>query len=262
VLTHRRDGRVLTLVLDDPDRRNALDYAAIGELLDALHAADRDPAIGCVVITGAGSAFSAGGDLRRFRAEVDEASATDDWDTGAVWERLMREPPRLGTPIVAAVNGPALAGACGLVLACDLAIAARGATLGVTEVRLGLFPIVVLPTLVRAVGFRAAQELALTGRIVDAEEAQRLGLVHRVVDDEDLPAAAAEAAAALAASPPTAVAMGKRLLADVAELPHDAGVRLGRAMRGAFLHTDDLREGIDAFLAKRRPDWTGTEGTA
>jgi enoyl-CoA hydratase/carnithine racemase len=259
VLTTRRDGRVLTLVLDDPGRRNALDYAAVAALNDALAAAAADPGVGCVVITGAGPAFSAGGDLRQFRTEIDTASATDDWETGAGWERLMRDIPRLRVPVVAAVNGPALAGACGLVAACDIALAARSATLGVTEVRLGLFPIVVLPALIRAVGPRAARELALTGRIVDAEEAARLGLVHRVVADDELPAAAAALAAELAGLAPTALALGKSLLAELMDLPYDAAVRHGRAMRGAFLHTADLREGVDAFLEKRRPVWGGGE---
>jgi len=259
VLTTRQDGRVRTLVLDDPDRRNALDYAAVGELVAALEAAAADPGVGCVVLTGAGSAFSAGGDLRQFRREIDSSDATADWTTGAGWEQLIAGIPRLRVPVVAAVNGPALAGACGLVAACDVAIAASSATLGVTEVRLGLFPIVVLPALIRAVGPRAARELALTGRVVDADEAQRLGLVHRVVPDAELAATAAGVAAELAALAPTALAMGKALLAELTDLPHDAAVRHGRAMRGAFLHTADLREGVDAFLEKRRPVWGGGE---
>ena len=249
-----RDGRVLTLTFDRPGRRNALDYPAVAELVAALREADADPLTGAVVITGEGSAFSAGADLAQFRQEL-AADAHAHWAAGDGWAELFTLLPRLAVPVVAAVNGHALAGGCGLVALCDLAIAAEGATFGMTEVRIGLFPIVVLPAMRRVIGERATRELALTGRTIDAAEAARIGLVNRVVPADALAKEAAELAWTLAGNPRAVVALGKRLLAETGELPYERAVGYARAMRGVFLATDELAEGVDAFLEKRRPRW-------
>ncbi|HUH06288.1 MAG TPA: enoyl-CoA hydratase-related protein [Egibacteraceae bacterium] len=254
MLERERDGKVLRLTFADPERRNALGYAEVGELLSALRDAEADAGVRAVLLTGQGSAFSAGGNLKEFQAEL-KASAHDLWDSGAVWADLFHALPRLRLPVVAAVNGPAMAGACGLVAACDLAIASQDASLGLTEVKIGLFPIIVLPAVRRAVGERVAREMALTGRILDAGEALRAGLVNRVVAPEALQTEALGAARDLADLAPAAMALGKRLLADTADLGYDEAVRHARAMRAAFFHTDDVAEGVAAFLEKRRPQW-------
>jgi methylglutaconyl-CoA hydratase len=253
VKTHRQGG-VLTLTFDAPARRNALDYTSVAELLAALRAAGDDQQVRAVVLTGEGEAFSAGGDLRQFRDEL-AADAHAHWAGGEAWAELFTLLPRLAVPVVAAVNGHALAGGCGLVALCDLAIAAESATFGFTEIRVGLFPIVVLPAVRRVIGERATRELALTGRVIDAAEAQRIGLVNRVVPDQALAKEAAELAATLAANPRAVAALGKRLLADTADLDYQAAVAHARAMRGVFLATDELAEGVQAFLDKRRPEW-------
>jgi methylglutaconyl-CoA hydratase len=249
-----RDGRVLTLTFDQPGRRNALDYPTVAGLGAALRQADADPETGAVVITGEGSAFSAGADLAQPRQEL-AADAHAHWAAGEGWAELFTLLPRLAVPVVAAVNGHALAGGCGLVALCDLAIAAEDATFGMTEVSIGLFPIVVLPALRRVIGERATRELALTGRTIDAAEAARIGLVNGVVPADTLATEAAGLASNLAANPRVVVALGKRLLAETGELPYERAVEYARAMRGLFLATGELAEGVDAFLEKRRPRW-------
>jgi enoyl-CoA hydratase/carnithine racemase len=253
-LRRERDGAVETITFTQPERRNALDYPTVAELLAALREAETDPAVRAVVLTGEGSAFSAGGNIHQFREEL-AADAHAHWASGDAWSELFTMLPRLAVPVVAAVNGHALAGGCGLVALCDLAIAADTATFGMTEVRIGLFPIVVLPALRRVIGERATRELALTGRTIDAAEAARIGLVNRVVPAEALAKEAAGLAARLAANPRAVVALGKRLLAETGELPYERAVDYARAMRGVFLATDELAEGVEAFLEKRRPRW-------
>lgn len=258
MLTHERsEDRVLTLTLAAPERRNALDYAAVRELCDALRAADAEPAVGAVLLRADGSVFSAGANLREFQDEL-ASSATDFYDSGAVWEELFTLVPTLGTPLVVAVNGPARAGAVGLVALGDLVLAGESADFSLSEIKIGLFPIMVLPMVIRAVGFRAAQDLSLTGRVIGAEEARAIGLVSRVVSDEDLRAESHVVAAALAGSAPQALAYGRQLLARLADLPYEQAVHHARTMRGTFLHTRDIHEGVAAFLDKRAPDWHAT----
>lgn len=254
------DDGVLTLTFDDPERRNALDYAAVGEITDALREADADPAARCVLITASGPVFSSGANLREFQRELDE-SATGFYESGAVWEELFTFAPRMGTPLVVGVNGAARAGATGLVALADLSVATESASFGLTEINIGLFPIMVLPMMIRVVGFRAAQDLSLTGRVIDAHEARDIGLVTRVVADDKLQPAAREVAASLAAKAPSAIAYGRRLLTRVADMTYEDAVHHARTMRGVFLHTGDIREGVAAFLEKREPVWSEKEET-
>ncbi|MFP4311348.1 MAG: enoyl-CoA hydratase/isomerase family protein [Nitriliruptoraceae bacterium] len=250
----RSKDRVLTLTLAAPERRNALDYAAVRELCDALRAADGDPDVRAVLLQADGKVFSAGANLKEFQAEL-ASSATDFYESGAVWEELFTLVPTLGTPLVIAVNGPARAGAVGLVALGDLVLASPSADFSLSEIKIGLFPIMVLPMVQRVVGYRAAQDLALTGRVIGAEEARAIGLISRVVGDDELRARAHEAAAELAASAPRALAYGRQLLARLADLPYAEAVHHARTMRGTFLHTPDIHEGVAAFLDKRAPEW-------
>ncbi|MBA2529515.1 MAG: enoyl-CoA hydratase/isomerase family protein [Euzebyales bacterium] len=254
MLESDRDGHVVTLRFADPQRRNALGYAQVAELVAALREAADDDQVRAVVLTGSGTAFSAGGDLNEFRREL-KGSALELYDSGAVWAELFTLVPRLRLPLIAAVNGPALGGGCGIVALCDLAIASREATFALSEIRIGLFPIVVLPALRRVVGERVARQMALTGDQLDAAEAQRVGLVNRVVEPAALQAEAADLAARLARLGPTALGLGKRLLADTAGLDYDEAVGHAQAMRGVFLTNPELVEGVAAFLDKRPPQW-------
>jgi len=256
VIEVARHGRVAVLTLAEPERRNALDYARVRELTEHLRDADADPGVGAVLLQANGDAFSAGGDIRQFHEEF-ARSAHDFWTSGESWADLFVLVPEMRIPVVAAVDGHALGGGCGLVAVADYVLAGDRARFGQTEIRLGLFPIVVLPALVRAVGDRYARELAMSGRIIDATEAMRIGLVHRAVPSADLPGEALATATALAELAPEAMALGKRLLARIADLSYRDAVELARAMRGVFLHTTDLREGVDAFLARRPAAWHG-----
>ena len=175
-----RRGGVGEIVLARPDRRNALDYAAVLELVAALDELENDDAVGAVLIYGEGKSFCAGGDLAEFQRGL-TTPAYDFHRGGAGWADLMLAIPRMRTPVVVAPHGHALAGGCGIVAAADVAIAAEGTVFGTSEISIGLFPIIVYPTLVKAIGSRAAREMALTGRRVSADDAHGIGLVHRVV---------------------------------------------------------------------------------
>jgi enoyl-CoA hydratase/carnithine racemase len=251
-----RRGRVGEVVLARPDRRNALDYAAVGELVAALRALDEDDGVGAVLLYGEGRSFCAGGDLDEFRHEL-EASAHDLHRRGAGWEELLLLIPRMRTPVVVAPHGHALAGGCGIVAAADVAIAAEGTVFGTPEISIGLFPIIVYPTLVKALGARAARELALTGRRLPAEEALRLGLVHRVVAADAHLEAARAAAGELAGLGAQALALGKWLMAEVDELPLAQATAFARSMRGSLMTTPDFAEGLAAFAEKRPPRFHG-----
>jgi enoyl-CoA hydratase/carnithine racemase len=249
--TSARDG-VLEVVLDRPDRRNPLDYGAVLELVGHLEAADRDPAVRAVLVRGEGTGFCSGGDLREFEGAL-SSSAQVFHDGGEGWVRLMTMIPDMRIPVVVAAHGYALAGGCGIVAAADVALAAATTSFGTSEVRIGLFPIVVLPVLGRAVGLRRARELALTGRRIDAAEAHAIGLVHRVLPDEGFIEAARAVAADLASLGPDAIRLGKQLLRDIDDVPLRQASTLAQAMRGVFMSTEDFAEGVSAFNSKRPP---------
>lgn len=261
VREERGEDGVLTLVLDAPERRNALDYGTVATLASALRRADVDPDVRAVLITATGDVFSAGANLREFQAEL-AGSAADFYASGEVWEDLFTFVPTMGTPVVVAVQGATRAGAVGLVALADIVIASNAADFALSEIRIGLYPIMVMPMVMRIVGFRAAQELALTGRVIDAEEAARIGLVTHVVPADELVDEARGFAAALATNPPQAMAHGRRLTARLADLPYAEAVHHARTMRGTFLHTPDVQEGVAAFLEKRAPAWPAPDRPA
>jgi methylglutaconyl-CoA hydratase len=207
-----------------------------------------------VLLAAKGDNFSAGGNLREFAAEVDQP-AIKHWESGASWETLFGLIPQMKKPVIGAVQGFALAGGCGLTALCDMAVAADDARLGMTEIRIGLFPLIVLPALIRAVGQKKAMELAFTGTIIDAEEALSIGLVNQVVPTAELEERALALAGDLAEKSPEAVQLGKRLFWDTAGMTYGQALSYGRSLRVNYMLSEDLREGIDAFLNKRKPNW-------
>jgi enoyl-CoA hydratase/carnithine racemase len=243
-------GRV---VLNQPAKRNPLSMAAIAEVADALRALERDRAVRAIVITGAGEVFSAGVDLRTF---LDRTPLQDRAEYNAFVE-LHRLIPRLGTPVIAMVNGLALAGGCVLTALCDLAIASERAQFGYTEVDRGMGMGVAMVTLQRSVPRKHALDLALRARRIDAHEAARIGLVNRVVPHEQLEAAVDELVAEFARKSPIAVAFAKEAFYALEDLPYDAAIERGRDLRVISRTSEDSREGIAAFLEKRAPVWTG-----
>ncbi len=180
LILKERTGRVALLTLNNPDKRNAMTYAMVEALTAALQEVDADQEVRAVIIAGAGESFSAGGDLKEFASEL-EMQAYQHWQAADPWIALFRLVRTMRVPVIAAVHGYALAGGCGLVALCDMALAADDAKLGTTEIRIGLFPMIIFPALRRVVGERKALEMALTGNMYNAEEALRMGLVNQVV---------------------------------------------------------------------------------
>lgn len=245
-----------TITVDDPARHNPLTVDAMRQLRDALDRAAADTAVSVIVITGAGTkSFSAGGDLAG--GFVDRP--VDGHAARAAFADMLRSIQRADKPVVARVNGHALAGGLGLVAACDIALASANATFGATEINVGLWPMMISALLIRLVPRRTALELSLTGRRLDAAEAQRLGIVSRVLPDhERLDAAVEETVDALAQLPAGVLALGRAAFYGAQDLPVDAALDLLHAGLTAVAMTDDAREGVAAFLEKREPDWSGT----
>jgi methylglutaconyl-CoA hydratase len=249
------DGDFATLTLNRPERRNAISSEMIEELPRALEEAEKSPAR-VLILTGAGKAFCAGMDLEDLRAiasQTMEKHLEDARRMANMFYRVYTFPK----PLIAAVNGAAIAGGTGLATLADFTMAVPDAQFGYTEVRIGFLPGVVSVFLRRQVGEKRARDLLLSGRILDAEEGLRLGLVNNTVPPEQLLAAARHRAAELAMLSPSSLARTKRLLlaAEKAELERDleAAIRESAAIR----MTADFREGLAAFLEKRKPNWTG-----
>jgi enoyl-CoA hydratase/carnithine racemase len=253
VLTERV-GRVARLTLNNPDKRNAMTYAMVEALVEALRQADADPDVRAVVIAAAGDHFCAGGDLKEFAGELG-LSAMEHWRAADPWIELFQLVRAMRVPVIGAVQGYALAGGCGLVALCDLAIAADDAQVGTTEIRIGLFPMIVYPALRRVIGERKALEMALTGKMFNAQEALAMGLVNQVVPRSELPDAAIKLAAGIAAKGPAAVTLGKHLFYATQEMGYDEALAFARNIRAVYMLADDVAEGVDAFLNKRKPNW-------
>ncbi|MFO7547876.1 MAG: enoyl-CoA hydratase-related protein [Acidimicrobiia bacterium] len=248
------EGTRATITIDEPERRNPLSVATMEGLRDRMADAMADPAVRVVVLTGAGDkAFSAGGDL---------SSGFVDDPVGLHRERgmladLFRIMRRGGKPTVARVNGHALAGGFGVALACDVVIVVEDAKLGTPEIDVGLWPMMITAVLVSAMPRRAALELMMTGRLITAEEGLRLGAVSRVVRREDLDAAVDEVVEALASKSPAALMLGRDAFYAVAGLDFDTALDRLQGGLTAISLTEDSREGVMAFVEKRRPEWRG-----
>jgi len=246
---------VRTVTIDREAARNALDRATLDELESALADAAA-PAVRVVVLRGAGTqAFSAGADLKELLAHATIEDRRRHFDGVA---RVIRAMHGLAAPVVARVQGFALAGGCGVAVAADFTIAAESAVFGLPEIGIGLLPMVVSAPILRATGSRkAVLDLVLTGRRVRAAEALQLGLATRVVPDDRLDAEIDELAGQLAALSPVAVRLGKEAIYTMAEMEYGAALRYLREMIVLAASTEDAQEGIRAFFEKRSPTWTG-----
>ena len=254
MIQYRSSGGRATITIDDPERRNPMSTDVMQGLLDATRRAAGDDDVRVIVYTGAGEAFSAGGDLSA--GFVDDALGRHQ-ERGALAD-LFRLMDRCGKPTVARVNGHALAGGFGLAVACDITICVEDAKLGTTEVRVGLWPMMISAILARTVPRKAALDLMLTGRVIDAQEAQRIGAVSRVVTRDELDPAVDEVVGALLAASSTSFLIGKDSFSGMSDLGLDAGLdRLQGGLTEVAL-TSDAAEGIAAFIEKRDPDWSGT----
>lgn len=249
------EGNSATLTLNRPEKRNAISPEMIGELVMALAECETSPAR-VVILTGAGKAFCAGMDLnylKEFPAQSGEQVVADARQIAQMFRRVYGFPK----PVIAAVNGAALAGGTGLATLCDFTLAAPDATFGYTEVRIGFMPAIVSSFLVRQVGEKRARDLLLTGRTFGAEEARQMGLVNEIVPAQELLERARELAQELTAMSPTALAHTKRLLGKFTHMELDRELELAIQESAETRTTADFREGLAAFLEKRKPVWRG-----
>lgn len=252
------DGRgIATVTLNRPEVHNAFNDKVITRLLEIFTALKDDGDVRVVLLKGAGKSFSAGADVKWMRAaaKYDQEQNHDDASRMGEMLRLLNFLPK---PTIALVQGAALGGGVGLVACCDMVIAARGAKFGLTEVRLGLTPATISPYVVAAIGQRQARRYFLTGERFDAETALEIGLVHLVADDHDaLRDAGEHAVTTLLAGAPGAIADAKKLIFDVTgKTPDDDLVRDTAGRIAERRASAESREGLSAFLEKRRPDWS------
>ena len=254
-ITLTYEDRLALLTLNRPDKRNAISFELVDEVLRALDEVEASRAL-VLVVTGAGKAFSGGLDLENLKALLGRTHEENVGDTQTM-ARLFRSIYEFPKPTIAAVNGAAIAGGTGLATMCDFTIASTEARFGYTEVRIGFVPAIVSSFLVRQVGEKHARDLLLTGRIFGAEEAYRFGLVNEVVQPEQLMPRVKEIAAVLLENSPGSLVATKRLIAGFGfeELNRQIAAAIDENARSR--QTPDFREGITSFLEKRKPRWSG-----
>lgn len=247
------EGELATITLNRPGKRNAISPEMIDDLFALLDEAERCAAR-VVILTGAGKAFCTGMDLEALRnlaTQTQKQHAADAKRMGEMFYRVYSFPK----PLIAAVNGPAIAGGTGLATLADFTLAVPDAKFGYTEARIGFLPAVVSVFLLRQVGEKVTRELLLTGRLFDAEEARRLGLVTEIVAPEKLMDRARELGQTLAGLSPTSLALTKRLILrwNEREIRRDLAIAIRES--AAIRRTPNFREGLSAFLEKRKPQW-------
>jgi methylglutaconyl-CoA hydratase len=265
-LSIHSDSGVHTILLNRPDKRNALTPQLISDLTHALEVAASNRQCRIVILSGAGSSFCAGLDLEHLRAMSASApgdphfAATCRTDAENIAE-LLRTLYTLPKPTIAAVNGPAIAGGMAIATLCDFTLAVPEAKFGYTEVRIGFVPAIVSAFLRTQIGDKRARDLVLTGRLLDAAEAASLGLVTRIVREPELMHEARALAHRLARNSPAAMEATKRLLTRYTDrfLPDDIESAILTNVQSRT--TEDFREGIRAFLEKREPEWPSIERT-
>lgn len=249
------EGSIAVLTLARPEKRNAISLEMMGELVLALREAADGPAK-AMILTGEGEAFCAGMDLEMLQHSV-HLTPAQHLDESRRMAQMFLAVYRCPKPIVAVVNGAAIAGGCGLATLCDITLAAPEAKFGYTEVKIGFLPALVSVFLVRQIGEKRARDLLLTGRIFGAEEAHKMGLVNEIVPHERLLPVARELAASLVAWSPTSLARTKALLVKYFEAELDRELELAVQENARIRATADFREGLTAFLEKRQPKWPG-----
>ncbi|PLS18667.1 enoyl-CoA hydratase/isomerase family protein [Bacillus sp. M6-12] len=255
ILYEVNDG-IAKIILNQPELRNPLSKQVTQELVNAITAADKDSDVKAIILSGNGKAFSAGGNLNEFKANFTK-SVPDLHFEGRESTELFKLGATIKTPLIASVNGPALGGGCGIVAMCHIAIASEEAKLGLTELRLGIVPYVILPWIRRAAGDRKAMELMLTAEVFSAEKALEYNLVHRVVPHELLEEETLKIAKTIASYSPLAVQLGLDAFYATEQMDLMKSFDYLSTLRIISFRSEDLKEGAQAFLEKREPVWQG-----
>ncbi len=253
-VTYSQTGSVLTVTLNRPDLHNAMNPALMAGLTRAFEDTARRPDVRVVVLTGAGRSFCAGADLAAMRAAADYSFDENVADGRAIFD-LMLAIDRCPRPVVGRINGPAIGGGVGLVSCCDIAVAVERAVFAFSEARLGIVPAVISPFVLARIGPSHARELFLTGERFDARRAQAIGLVQHVVAEDELDAAVAERVGQLLLAAPEAQATAKELIHNVAFQTKESLREYTAEVIARRRASDEGREGMSAFLEKRRPRW-------
>lgn len=250
------DGDVLHARLNRPDKRNAFNGTVVDDLKSFFTSVNEDAATRIVVLSGNGKSFSAGADLSWMieQAELDEAA---NEASAAHMAGMFLSIARCTKPVVAKIHGHALGGGSGLTAAADIAVATDSTLFGLTEVKLGIVPAVISPFVMQKIGAGRARTLFLTGERFDGREAERIGLVHRAVAADGLDAEVDRVVQELRSSGPAAVASAKELIRSVAPLTLEEAIPVTAQWIAGLRSTDEAKDGMGAFLAKRKPAWMG-----
>jgi methylglutaconyl-CoA hydratase len=248
------DAGIAAVTLNRPDKRNAISYELIQDLLAAL-AEIANSSAQVMILTGAGKAFCSGMDLDNLKALIGRTPEQSLEDSQSM-ARLFRSLYDFPKPTIAAVNGAAVAGGTGLATLCDLTLAVPEAKFGYTEVRIGFVPAIVSTFLLHQVGEKIARDLLLTGRLFDSEEALRIGLINEIVPADNLMKRARALAAQLMENSPASLLYTKRILSEAVRAELDTHIDSAVRENAAIRSTSDFREGVSAFLEKRKPKWS------
>ena len=254
ILLSELDAGVLVVRLNRPGVRNALNEALRHALFDALRVAEQDPKVKAVVLTGAGKAFCSGLDLADL-AQISDKSTEENRADSEQFAALLAYMYAFPKPLLAAVNGHAIAGGAGLASVCDVTVMSDSAKLGYTEARIGFVAALVSVFLVRQIGEKHARDLLLTARLISAQEALSMHACNEVVPAEQVLARTTEIARLMAANAPSSLAMTKKLLSVLPGMGLEEGLRYATELNALSRTTADLKEGVQAFLEKRAPNW-------
>lgn len=248
------EGRIVTLILNNPDIHNAFNEIIIKELQDCIKSLSEDPSFSIIVLTGRGKSFCAGADLKWMKKMVDftrEENIADSKELADMFEAFYKCPK----PIIGRINGSAIGGGVGLVAICDMAVASDEAKFAFSEVKLGIIPAVISPYVVPKIGLSYARELFLTGQKFDAQKAMEVGLVHYVLPKDKLDDKVNEITKLLLSSGPQAMAESKELLRRIQYMEANDYKNYTIEKISDLRASDEGQEGIGAFLSKRKPNW-------
>jgi methylglutaconyl-CoA hydratase len=250
-----KEGSLGKILLNRPETRNALDRTMATEILSGMRLHFVDPDVRSVLIMGVGDAFCAGGDLRQMR-ELSSLSGGEAYDWSSAIVEAHKAMLTAEKPVIAAVNGPALAGGMGLAGMCDILIAVEGARFGMPEAKIGLFPMIIIAQLARSLPRKILLEMMMTGESIDAQEAFRLGFVNKVAQDShQLENIIKDYAEKFEKVSPFSISLGRKAFTLLSDLPASQALDTAQFMNLPFFYGEDLKEGADAFLEKRNPKW-------